>query len=382
MNILAAPDSFKGSLTALEVAENIQKGIRNFDERINVELLPMADGGEGTVQSLVDATNGEIIKKEVTGPLGKKVEAFYGILGDQKTAVIEMAAASGLPLVPKAKRNPLKTTTYGTGELILSALEHGVEQIIVGIGGSATNDAGVGMAQALGAEILDKNGKEVAFGGEHLNEIKEINLENLDPRIKNTEILVACDVDNPLFGRNGAAYVYAPQKGADPYMVEQLDNNLRKFNEIVKEELNKNINEIPGAGAAGGLGAGLVAFLDAELKAGIDIILELMNFEKKLENVDLVITGEGMLDGQSINGKTPIGVARKAKEKGIAVIAIAGTLGIGVEKVLDYGIDAYYSIINKPSELDLIIKESPKLIQSLSEQIIRTIYRAKKINVD
>lgn len=382
MNILAAPDSFKGSLTALEVAENIQKGIRNFDERINVELLPMADGGEGTVQSLVDATNGEIIKKEVTGPLGKKVEAFYGILGDQKTAVIEMAAASGLPLVPKAKRNPLKTTTYGTGELILSALEHGVEQIIVGIGGSATNDAGVGMAQALGAEILDKNGKEVAFGGEHLNEIKEINLENLDPRIKNTEILVACDVDNPLFGRNGAAYVYAPQKGADPYMVEQLDNNLRKFNEIVKEELNKNINEIPGAGAAGGLGAGLVAFLDAELKAGIDIILELMNFEKKLENIDLVITGEGMLDGQSINGKTPIGVARKAKEKGIAVIAIAGTLGIGVEKVLDYGIDAYYSIINKPSELDLIIKESPKLIQSLSEQIIRTIYSAKKINID
>lgn len=382
MNILAAPDSFKGSLTALEVAENIQKGIRNFDERINVELLPMADGGEGTVQSLVDATNGEIIKKEVTGPLGKKVEAFYGILGDQKTAVIEMAAASGLPLVPKAKRNPLKTTTYGTGELILSALEHGVEQIIVGIGGSATNDAGVGMAQALGAEILDKNGKEVAFGGEHLNEIKEINLENLDPRIKNTEILVACDVDNPLFGRNGAAYVYAPQKGADPYMVEQLDNNLRKFNEIVKEELNKNINEIPGAGAAGGLGAGLVAFLDAELKAGIDIILELMNFEKKLENVDLVITGEGMLDGQSINGKTPIGVARKAKEKGIAVIAIAGTLGIGVEKVLDYGIDAYYSIINQPSELDLIIKESPKLIQSLSEQIIRTIYSAKKINID
>jgi len=382
MNILAAPDSFKGSLTALEVAENIQKGIRNFDERINVELLPMADGGEGTVQSLVDATNGEIIKKEVTGPLGKKVEAFYGILGDQKTAVIEMAAASGLPLVPKAKRNPLKTTTYGTGELILSALEHGVEQIIVGIGGSATNDAGVGMAQALGAEILDKNGKEVAFGGEHLDEIKEINLENLDPRIKNTEILVACDVDNPLFGRNGAAYVYAPQKGADPYMVEQLDNNLRKFSEIVKEELNKNINEIPGAGAAGGLGAGLVAFLDAELKAGIDIILELMNFEKKLENIDLVITGEGMLDGQSINGKTPIGVARKAKEKGIAVIAIAGTLGIGVEKVLDYGIDAYYSIINKPSELDLIIKESPKLIQSLSEQIIRTIYRAKKINVD
>ena len=382
MNILAAPDSFKGSLTALEVAENIQKGIKNFDEKINVELLPMADGGEGTVQSLVDATDGEIIKKDVTGPLGKKVEAFYGILGDKKTAVIEMAAASGLPLVPKAKRNPLKTTTYGTGELIMSALKHGVEQIIVGIGGSATNDAGVGMAQALGAEILDENGKQVAFGGEHLDEIKEINLESLDSRIKETEILVACDVDNPLFGRNGAAYVYAPQKGADQYMVEQLDNNLRQFNEVVKEELNKNINEIPGAGAAGGLGAGLVAFLDAELKAGIDIILELMNFEKKLEDIDLVITGEGMLDGQSINGKTPIGVARKAKEKEIAVVAIAGTLGIGVKKVLDYGIDAYFSIIDKPSELDLIVKQSPKLIRSLSEQIIRTIYRAKEIDID
>ncbi len=382
MNILAAPDSFKGSLTALEVAENIQKGIKNFDEKINVELLPMADGGEGTVQSLVDATDGEIIKKDVTGPLGKKVEAFYGILGDKKTAVIEMAAASGLPLVPKAKRNPLKTTTYGTGELIMSALKHGVEQIIVGIGGSATNDAGVGMAQALGAEILDENGKQVAFGGEHLDEIKEINLESLDSRIKETEILVACDVDNPLFGRNGAAYVYAPQKGADQYMVDQLDNNLRQFNEVVKEELNKNINEIPGAGAAGGLGAGLVAFLDAELKAGIDIILELMNFEKKLEDIDLVITGEGMLDGQSINGKTPIGVARKAKEKEIAVVAIAGTLGIGVKKVLDYGIDAYFSIIDKPSELDLIVKQSPKLIRSLSEQIIRTIYRAKEIDID
>ncbi|MFW6000781.1 MAG: glycerate kinase [Halanaerobium sp.] len=373
MNILAAPDSFKGSLTALEVAENIKKGINDFDKNINVDLLPMADGGEGTVQSLVDATGGQIIKKEVTGPLGNNVEAFYGILGDQKTAVIEMAAASGLPLIPPTKRNPLKTTTYGTGELIASALEHGLEKIIIGIGGSATNDAGVGMAQALGAEILDKNGNQIAFGGENLDKIKEINLENLDSRIKKVEILTACDVDNPLFGRNGAAYVYAPQKGADQYMVERLDNNLRYFNEVVKNELDKNVNKIPGAGAAGGLGAGLVAFLGAELKAGVDIILDLINFEKKLENVDLVFTGEGMLDGQSIYGKTPVGVAKKAKEKDIPVIAIAGTLGFGVERVLEHGIDAYFSIIDKPAELDLIIKETPKLIQRLSEQLIRTI---------
>ena len=373
MNILAAPDSFKGSLTALEVAENIKKGIKDFDQSINVDLLPMADGGEGTVQSLVDATGGQIIRKEVTGPLGEKVEAFYGILGDQKTAVIEMAAASGLPLIPPAKRNPLKTTTYGTGELIASALEHGLKKIIIGIGGSATNDAGVGMAQALGAEILDENGNQINFGGENLDRIKEINLENLDSRIKEVEILTACDVDNPLFGRNGAAYVYAPQKGADQYMVEKLDNNLRHFNEVVKNSLGKDVNKIAGAGAAGGLGAGLVAFLGAELKAGVDIILDLINFEKKLEDIDLVFTGEGMLDGQSIYGKTPVGVAKKAKEKGIPVIAVAGTLGFGVEKVMEHGIDAYFSIIDKPAELDLIIKETPKLIQRLSEQIIRTI---------
>jgi glycerate kinase len=373
MNILAAPDSFKGSLTALEVSENIKKGIKNFDQNINVDLLPMADGGEGTVQSLVDATDGEIIKKEVTGPLGENVEAFYGILGDQETAVIEMAAASGLPLIPPAKRNPLKTTTYGTGELIASALDHGVKKIIVGIGGSATNDAGVGMAQALGAEILDENGKQIDFGGENLTKIKEINLANLDSRIKDVKVLTACDVDNPLFGRNGAAHVYAPQKGADQYMVEKLDNNLRHFNEVVKKELGKNVNKIPGAGAAGGLGAGLVAFLEAELKAGVDIVLDLINFEKRLKGVDLVITGEGMLDGQSIYGKTPVGVAKKAKEKDIPVIAVAGTLGFGVEKVLAHGIDAYFSIIDKPAELDLIVKETPDLIQKLSEQIIRTI---------
>jgi glycerate kinase len=372
MKILVAPDSFKGSLTAMEAAENIKTGINNFDSKINVDLLPMADGGEGTVQSLVDATDGKIIKKVVTGPLGNEVEAFYGLLGDGETAVIEMAAASGLPLVPEEKRNPLKTTTYGTGELILSALDAGVKKIIIGIGGSATNDAGVGMAQALGAEILDANGKQIGFGGGDLNRIKNIKLNNLDSRIKDTEILVGCDVDNPLYGENGAAYVYGPQKGADPEMVKILDQNLRHFNQIVIKELNKDPNKISGAGAAGGLGAGLVAFLNAELKAGVDIILDFINFEERLKNVDLVITGEGMLDGQSIYGKTPVGVSRSAAKKNIPVIAVAGTLGSGVKKVLDHGITAYFSIINSPGNLSEIIEESPKLLADLSENIMRT----------
>jgi glycerate kinase len=373
LKILVAPDSFKGSLTAMEAAENIKRGIHNFDSEINVDLLPMADGGEGTVQSLVDATDGEIIEKEVTGPLGDQVEAFYGLLGDKKTAVIEMAAASGLPLVPEEKKNPLKTTTYGTGELIASALEHGVEQIIIGIGGSATNDAGVGMAQALGAEILDAEGNQVDFGGGNLDQIESMNLNNLDSRLKDVEILAACDVDNPLYGEDGAAYVYAPQKGADTKMVEILDQNLRHFNQITIKELDKDTNKIPGAGAAGGLGAGLVAFLNAELKAGVDIVLEIIDFESRLKDVDLVITGEGMLDGQSIYGKTPVGVSRSAAKKDIPVIAVAGTLGRGVEKVLDHGINAYFSIIDRPAELKEIVERSPELLANLSEQVIRTI---------
>ncbi|RCW56509.1 MULTISPECIES: glycerate kinase family protein [Halanaerobium] len=373
MKILVAPDSFKGSLTAMEAAENIERGILKADSEIEVDLLPMADGGEGTVQSLVDATEGKIIEKEVTGPLGNKVEAFYGLLGDGKTAVIEMAAASGLPLVPEGKKNPLKTTTYGTGELIASALEHGVKKIIIGIGGSATNDAGVGMAQALGAEILDAQGKEIGFGGGNLDQIAEINLENLDSRLDDIEILVACDVDNPLFGENGAAYVYAPQKGADKEMVEKLDQNLRYFNQIAIKELNKDPNQISGAGAAGGLGAGLVVFLDAELKAGVNIILDIIDFESKLKGVDLVLTGEGMLDGQSIYGKTPVGVSRTAAKKGIPVVAVAGTLGDGVEKVLEHGIKSYFSIIDRPADLKEIVERSPELLANLSEQIIRTI---------
>ena len=372
MKILLAPDSFKDSLTAKEVCESIEKGIKNYRNDIIVNSLPMADGGEGTVQSLVDATDGKIVNKVVTGPLGEKVEAFYGLLGNENTAVIEMASASGLPLVPESKRDPSKTTTYGTGELIKAALSHNVEKIILGIGGSATTDAGVGMAQALGVEFLDQNNNEVGFGGEKLKDIKKINMKNMDQRINNVEILVACDVDNPLYGKKGAAYVYSPQKGADQKMVEKLDNNLRHFNHVVKKQLNKNVNQIEGAGAAGGLGAGLVAFLDAELKNGIEIILDIVSFDQKLKDVDLIITGEGMLDEQSVYGKTPIGVAKRARKHEIPVIAIAGSLGKGVDKVLKKGIDSYFSIVDKPDSLENIINRTDKLLTEISEQIIRT----------
>lgn len=380
MNILLAPDSFKDSLTAKEVCKSIEKGIKNYNSNIIVNSLPLADGGEGTVRSLVDATDGKIVYKTVTGPLGNEVEAFYGILGDKNTAVIEMASASGLPLVPKEKRNPLKTTTYGTGELIKAALSHDVKKIILGIGGSATTDAGVGMAQALGVKFLDKNNNEVGYGGKSLNNIEKINMNNLEKKIKNVEILVACDVDNPLYGKKGAAYVYSPQKGADQKMVEKLDKNLRHFSKMVEKYLNKNVNQIAGAGAAGGLGAGLVAFLGAELKNGIEIILDIVNFDQRLKNVDLVITGEGMLDKQSVYGKTPVGVAKRAQKHKIPVIVIAGSLGEGVDKVLENGIDAYFSIIDKPDSLDNIINRTDKLLIDISEQIIRTYLLGNKNN--
>ncbi|WP_427338991.1 glycerate kinase [Caloranaerobacter sp. DY30410] len=371
MKILVAPDSFKGSLTALEVAECIENGILEVLPNAQVIKVPMADGGEGTVRALVDANKGEIIYKEVTGPLGTPVNAFFGILGDGKRAVIEMAAASGLPLVPKDKANPMITTTYGTGELIKHALDFGVEELIIGIGGSATNDAGVGMAQALGIRFLDENGEEIGFGGKELIRIKEIDISGLDKRILKTEIKVACDVTNPLYGPNGAAFVYAPQKGADEEMVKLLDKNLKHFAEVVKNQLGIDVQNIPGAGAAGGLGAGIVAFLGGKLLPGIKIILEANNFAEKLNGVKLVITGEGRIDGQTVNGKTPIGVAKEAKKLGIPVIAIAGTLGHDANLVLKEGIDAIFSITQKPATLEEAIEYTSEWIKSTTSQIVK-----------
>jgi len=362
LKILIAPDSFKESLTSIEVADYLKEGFKKADKNFEITKLPLADGGEGTVKSLVAATDGKIMKKEVTDPLGNKVEAIYGILGDGKTGVIEMATASGLPLVPKDKRNPLKTTTYGTGELIKAALDQGCTKLIIGIGGSATNDCGVGMAQALGGKFLDEDGKQIGYGGQYLKDIEKIDLSQLDSRIAETEIEVACDVDNPLYGKNGAAYIYGPQKGASKDQVKELDQGLKHIAEIIKDDLGKEVNEIPGAGAAGGLGAGLSAFLDAKLRPGIKIVMEASKLREKMKKVDLVVTGEGKIDGQTASGKTPVGVSRIAKKEELPVIAVAGTIGEDAEKVYDEGIDFLYSVIDKPMTLKEAIDNADKLL--------------------
>ena len=374
MKIVIAPDSFKGNLTAKQVADAIEIGIKRVIPDAEIVKIPMADGGEGTVQALVDATDGEIITAEVSDPLGNQIKAEFGILGDsQKTAVIEMASASGLPLVPRDKRNPMLTTTYGTGELIRIALDKGCRKLIVGIGGSATVDGGAGMAQALGVKLLDKNSNEIPKGGGGLEHLDHIDVTSLDPRITETTTIVACDVDNPLVGPRGAPEVFGPQKGATPEMVKILDKFLDRYADIIKCDLGIDIKNIPGAGAAGGLGAGLMAFLGAQLRSGIDIVIDASGLEKHLKDTDIVITGEGKIDRQTIYGKTPIGVARTAKKYGIPVIAFAGNIGSDSHVVYDNGIDALMSIISYPMSLDTAMERSKELLADSAERAIRLV---------
>jgi len=379
VRIVIAPDSFKGSLTALEAANAMEEGLKRVFPKAEIVKVPMADGGEGTVQSLVDATGGRIVKKVVTGPLGDKVEAQFGILGDGRTAVIEMASASGLPLVPPDKRNPMVTTTYGTGELIKAALDMGCRRFIIGIGGSATNDGGGGMAQALGVKLLDKDGNDIPFGGGGLLKLDRIDISTLDPRIAESEIVVACDVDNPLTGPRGAARVYSPQKGATPEMVEILDKALERFAEAVKRDLGRDIKDVPGAGAAGGLGAGLMAFLNAKLQLGVDIVIEATGLEEKVKGADLVITGEGGIDSQTVYGKTPIGVAKVAKKFGIPVLAVAGGISDDASVVYEHGIDGLMSIIPRPITLDEAMAQGPKLLSDAAERIARLLVVGSKL---
>ncbi len=345
MKIVIAPDSFKESLSSLEAANAIERGFKSVFPNAVYSKVPMADGGEGTVQSLIDATNGLLKEQVVTGPLGEPVNAFFGLTGDGKTAVIEMAAASGLHLVPTNKRNPLVTSTRGTGELIAAALDLDVKHIIIGIGGSATNDGGAGMVQALGGRLLDGSGNDIGPGGGALSKIAAIDLTDLDARLKDVQMEVACDVDNPLTGPRGASAIFGPQKGATPEMVELLDQNLSHFADVAERELGKSFRDIAGAGAAGGLGAGLLAFLHADLKRGVDIILHAVNFEGVVEDADLVITGEGRIDSQTIYGKTPIGVAKAAKKYNVPVIGLAGSLSQDCDVVYEHGIDALFSIV-------------------------------------
>lgn len=375
MKVVVAPDSFKGSLTAIEVSCAIEQGIREVFPKAEVVKIPMADGGDGTVQCLVNATGGKILREKVIGPLGDEVLASYGILGDKKTAVIEMAEASGLTLVPENKRNPLITTTYGTGQLIKAALDQGCRKMIIGIGGSATNDGGAGMVQALGVKLLDREGKEIGFGGGELKKISKIDTRHMDRRLSDTKILVASDVTNPLCGPKGASKIYGPQKGATPEMAEELDRSLAHFAEMIKKDLHKDVKDIPGAGAAGGLGAGLMAFLNAELRPGIDIVIEVVKLEEVIKNADLVITGEGKIDSQTICGKAPIGVAKIAKKYNIPVIAIAAIIGEDADIVHQYGIDNLIKVSEPPVSLS---EPKSKKIQLIKERIKQFLMKNSK----
>lgn len=373
MKIVIAPDSFKESLTALEAAHAIEAGFKKIFPQAKYTKVPMADGGEGTVQSIIDATDGTIKKLFVTGPLGEQLEAFYGLSGDGKLAVIEMAASSGLELVPFAKRNPLHTTTYGFGELIADALNEGVDEILLGIGGSATNDGGAGMIMSLGGKLLDEKGALIPPTGAGLKDLAAIDLTELHPRIQEVTIRVACDVDNPLTGKNGAAHIYGPQKGATPQQIEELDQNLENYAQVIQKQLNKEVDGIVGAGAAGGLGAGLIAFLDADLERGGDLLIDLMSLEQKIKDADLVITGEGGINHQTIFGKTPIAVSKLAKQYEIPVIAFSGALNKGYESIYNEGIDAAFSIIPELSTLEEALDQGYVNLRSTAANVAQLL---------
>lgn len=377
MKIVLAPDSFKGSLTAVEAAEAMAEGVNRVFPGAGVTKVPLADGGEGTVRALVAATGGSIEEVKVTGPAGKPVLAFFGILGDGSgkgnTAVIEMAAASGITLLKEEEKNPLVTTTYGTGELIKAAMDRGCKKIIIGLGGSATNDGGAGMARALGVKFLDARDRELPPGSGALARLAKIDLSGFDRRVKDIKINVACDVDNLLCGPEGASRVYGPQKGATPEMIKILDEALAHYAGVIKEQLGKDVASVPGAGAAGGLGAGLMAFLNGKLKPGIQIVLDSVSFEEKVKNASMVLTGEGRLDGQTAFGKVPAGVAGVAKKYGIPVLAFAGGLGDGFGQLYALGIDYISANLQKPVSLSEAMRDGYRLLAWSVERAMRAI---------
>jgi glycerate kinase len=380
MKIVIAPDSYKESLTALEVATEIEAGFREVFPDAEYIKLPMADGGEGTVAAMVAATAGTLVEVVVTGPLGEPVMACYGLTGDRKTAIIEMAAASGLALVAPGLRNPMKTTTYGTGELIKAALESGTRHLIIGIGGSATNDGGAGMLQALGVRLLDRAGREIGFGGGALADLERIDISGLDPRLKACRIEAACDVDNPLTGQKGASVVFGPQKGATPEMVAGLDANLCRYADLISRDLGVQVDPVSGAGAAGGMGAALLAFLGVTLRPGIEIVMETVGLGACVRDADLVITGEGRIDSQTIQGKTPIGVARMAKRYGKPVIGIAGCLSSDAGVVHGHGIDAVFSVLNRACSVEEALTQAAANVRIASRNIAATLKLAREMS--
>ena len=369
--IVLAPDSFKESMTAKEVCMAMERGIKKANSNINCVHVPMADGGEGTMQSLVDATNGEVYSLKVVGPLGNIVEAQYGILGQGDVGVLEMASASGIQLIPIKQRNPLLTTTYGTGQLINACLNHGVKKLLIGIGGSATNDGGAGVVQALGGKLLDEGGNELGFGGGELGKLSSIDLKNLDPRLKDVLIEVACDVNNPLCGEKGASNVFGKQKGATQEMIGILDDNLKHYTNIIKKQLGKDVIDESGAGAAGGLGAGLMVFLNGTLKKGIDIVIKYSGLEEKIKDADWVWTGEGSIDYQTQYGKTPFGVAAIANKQNKPVIALAGRVGEDIDILYESGIDSIFGILQGVTSMEEALVNGPKNVEKTAENIIR-----------
>ena len=377
MKFVLAPDSFKESMTAKEVCQAMENGIRKVLPDAKIISVPMSDGGEGTMDSLIDATNGQKYAVKVTEPLGTPVTAHYGILGDQKTAIIEMAEASGLSYVPQNKRTPAtikKTTTFGTGELINAALKHDVTRVIIGLGGSSTNDGGSGMAQAIGVKFFDHNDHEITqkLGGGDLKQITRIDTIDINPKIKKTKFLLASDVTNPLTGTNGASYVFGPQKGADQATAKELDENLSHYAKII----GQNIAQTPGSGAAGGLGAGLLAFTHAKIYPGVKLVANEVHLAEKIKEAEYVFTGEGGTDFQTQFGKTPYGVAQIAKKYDVPVISLAGYIGKGIDHLYDKGFTAIFGILAKAENIDQALKDGPQNVERTTENVVRLI--AKK----
>ncbi|MBN2898475.1 MAG: glycerate kinase [Clostridia bacterium] len=373
MKVVIAPDSFKGSLSAKKVADAIESGLLRVNPCIETIKIPMADGGEGIVESLIEGSGGRVLSVGVHDPLMRPIEAVYGIMGDGVTAVIEMAKASGLPLLSAKERNPMLTTTYGTGELILDALNQGCTRMIIGLGGSATNDGGQGMLCALGVQFLNEEGQPIALGGGALGTLARIDVSCLDKRIATCDIVVACDVSNPLIGVTGATHVFSRQKGADDEMILALERNMTLYGERIYQTLGISVNELPGAGAAGGMGAAVTAFLGGALKRGIDIVIEASGLESAIRSADLVITGEGSMDHQTLYGKVPSGVAKLAQQYGKPVIGIAGGLGDGAEQLYGHGFKALFSIVDRPMSLEEAMAHAEELLSRAAERMMRTI---------
>ncbi len=371
MKVVIAPDSFKESLTARQVCDAIQTGLSRVWPEAEFISVPVADGGEGTVQSLISATGGRLVNVSVQGPLQEHVTGFYGILGDNHTAVIEMAAASGLHHVPAAQRDPKITSSYGTGELIRHALDNGIKRLIIGLGGSATNDAGVGMLAALGARFLDCNGESIPLNGGGLSQLAQIDISGLDERLQECDIQVASDVDNPLCGELGASAVFGPQKGATKEDVTFLDNALATFGELTLAATGNHVTNLSGAGAAGGMGAAFLGYTNAKLKPGIDIVLETVQLSDMVKGADIVFTGEGRIDFQTAHGKTPMGVAQVAKQFGIPVIALAGCTGKNYQSVYSVGIDAVFTAVPRAMKLEDAMQESALNLADLAENVAK-----------